>query len=159
MAFILDTLHLDSQTAQQRFSTYYSYLEKLRDKFPASAYNFATASWHYDFRDSKCPHDAWLEELRIAELSGGERQEVRRIEIFTRLIGAYHDGTIELSYPDVSSYFLQTPDSEIFTSHGDLLIDEVRLSERGNVVHEILFHRGTRFIIESKDIIYRWISI
>jgi len=158
MTFILDTLEGDQETVANRFSAYYRYLEEVRDKLPENAYSFATAPWHYDPRDSKCPHDSWLEEMRIFEPAEGERQEVRRIKIVIRLLGSYHDGFIELSYPDVNKYIIETPESDFASAHGDWIIDEIRLSEHGRVIHEIIFHRGTRLLIESNDVIYRWIS-
>ncbi len=40
--------------------------------------------------------------------------------------------------------------------HGDWLIDEVRLSEREFVLHEVEFSHGSRWIIECEDLIYQW---
>jgi hypothetical protein len=36
------------------------------------------------------------------------------------------------------------------------MIDEVRLSDKGNVLHEVKFSEGSRWTIESEDIVYRW---
>lgn len=57
------------------------------------------------------------------------------------------------------SYDLATgPNSEAHAKrgHGDWLIDEIRLSDRGLVLHEILFSSGARWLIESEDIEYTW---
>jgi len=43
--------------------------------------------------------------------------------------------------------------------HGDWLVDEVHLSERGYVGHEILFSRGARWRIEAFDLRYEWLSL
>src|SRR5690242_1045659 len=72
---------------------------------PAAAY--ATAGWHYEPEDPHCPHDTWLEELRIQEPSSGKRSEIGSLEICLRLLGAYHYGYIELRYKNVHGYSLQ----------------------------------------------------
>lgn len=156
MSYILDSLSADPQTAQNQFAAYHQYLEKMRDAFPKNAYDFATAGWHYDFQDSRCPHDAWLESLTIREPAKGERREVRQIDITIHLLGAFQDGFIEMFYPNVSEYFVNTPANDLVGNHGDWLIDEVRLSQKDQVVHEILFSRGAIVRITSTDIIYRW---
>lgn len=43
--------------------------------------------------------------------------------------------------------------------HGDWLIDEIRLSDRNLVHHEILFNDGNRWLIESKDIKISWLNL
>lgn len=40
--------------------------------------------------------------------------------------------------------------------HGDWLTDEIRRSDRGLVLHEILFRTGNRWTLESADIVCRW---
>ena len=75
------------------------------------------------------------------------------------LLAAYHDGLIKLVYKDVQSYNFNTPANSttgMRNGHGDWLIDEVRLSENGLVLHEILFSTGVRWLIESADVTYHW---
>jgi hypothetical protein len=43
--------------------------------------------------------------------------------------------------------------------HRDWLVDEIRLSDRGLVVHEILFSRGALWTIEAADLRYEWLSL
>lgn len=147
----------------RRFETYKQYLESIRLQLPHSALQFAIADWHYDSTDPRCPHDAWLESLLVSESAIKERPENRGVTIQIRLLGAYHDGHIELSYRDVRAYTLH---STIITQpiptnggHGDWLIDEIRLSERGNVLHEIVFSHESHWIIECSDIEYRWMPL
>ncbi|PYO57011.1 MAG: hypothetical protein DMD83_11450, partial [Candidatus Rokuibacteriota bacterium] len=83
------------------FESYRDYLERMRSKFPPRAYELATSTWYYDPRDHRCPHDGWLEEVIVSETGSGERAEVRAVSMRVRLLGAYHDGHIELSYPRV----------------------------------------------------------
>jgi hypothetical protein len=40
------------------------------------------------------------------------------------------------------------------TGHGDWLYDEIRLSERGLVLHEVEFSSNGHWLIECKDIKY-----
>jgi len=95
----------------------------------------------------------------MSETATGSRSEKRLVEIAVRLLGAYQDGYLELSYPGVRSYsFLGTLDS-LETAHGDWLVDEVRLSERSLVHHEVVFRNGSRWLIEAKDIGFRWAQI
>ena len=143
-----------------RHDRYREYLVANRDRFPPSAYAFATAHWRLDPADHRCPHDSWVESLTLLEPSSGEHCENRGLEIRLRLLGAYHDGYLNLAYSGVLSYTLDTPSD--FTlppfgvGHGDWLVDEVRLSDRGHPLHEIEFSRGSRWVIECGDITYHW---
>lgn len=158
MSFLLDVLtrHSTPDEIKKAFSNYNSYLESIRKDLPASAYDFAVASWHYNHDDHQCPHDSWLESLAISEPSSGSRHEKRRIAIEIRLLGAYHDGYLELSYPDVKFYSLFARPNSSKKEHGDWLVDEIRLSDENLVLHEILFSSGSRWIIESDNILFRW---
>ena len=94
----------------------------------------------------------------IREPASGDRQEQRRIEIEIHLLGSDHDRRIWLTYQNVCSYALLTPAEfrlpPFGVGHGDLLIHEVRLSEAGYVVHEILFSRGSTIVIECDDLVH-----
>jgi hypothetical protein len=163
MAYILtadigeidSTVDFDRQ--KQRWQEYRNYLESIRGFLPRAAYEFATAPWHYDTADSRSLHDSWVEALRIYEPASGERHENRSIGIEVRLIGPYHDGHMILKYIEVKSYLLTGAlGGREGSAHGDWLCDEVRLSERGNVLHEIEFDHGDRWLIESYDIEWTW---
>jgi hypothetical protein len=134
---------------------YRDYLESVKDRMPQSAYEFATAEWHYNFSDHKALHDGWLEELIIREPASGERNEIRSLEIFVRLLAAYHDGFIELTYKNVRGYSLGKPVDSSLPNHRDWLNDEIRLSENGLVLHEIIWESG-EWLIECEDVIYEW---
>jgi hypothetical protein len=140
---------------------YEAYLAAHRDRIPPSAYAFATAPWHYDFRDRRCPHDAWLESCAIREPAGRERRERRWVEIELRLLGAFHDGHLILSYTGVTGYRVELADS--FRPlppqpdwHGDCLTDEVTLTDSGAVRHVIRWSSGSRWEIQCADIGWRW---
>ena len=143
-----------------RHDRYREYLVANRARFPSSAYSFATADWRFDPTDHRCPHDSWVETLTLFEPSSGEYREKRGLEIHIRLLGAYHDGYLNLVYSGVRSYSLDTPSDFALppngVGHGDWLVDEIRLSDHGHVLHEIEFSRGSRWVIECRDIMYRW---
>ena len=117
------------------FERYREYLERNRARFPASAYSLATSDWYFDPHDHRCPHDAWLESAHFSEPHAGERSEKRSLSLSVRLLGAYHDGHIELHYPHVTAYRLDA--SNVKVGHLDWRYDEFRIDEDGFLVHEI----------------------
>jgi hypothetical protein len=141
--------------------SYPAYLETIRDRLPAQARSFAEAEWHYDFKDFKCPHDSWVEKVTITEPADGETKSDRGLQIKVTLLGAYHDGLIELCYVGVYSYEMRgrqdATGPRLRRPHGDWLIDEIRLSETGQVIHEIRFERAT-WLIVCEDLSYKWIQ-
>lgn len=156
MAYILtrDLAGIDHIAFKRKFDEYFSYLKSVKEKLPQEVFDFAMASWHYDFSDHRCPHDSWVEYLNIIELSSGERRRNREIEIKVRLLGAYHDGYLDLIYKGVQTYALAKKDG---TWHGDWHRDEIRLSEEGLVLHEVDFIGGDHWIIVCRNIEYKWI--
>jgi hypothetical protein len=149
----------EPEVFKRKWQEYAHYLESVRESLPKSAFEFATASWrHSDHHRSL--HDSWVESLTLSEPSSGDRHENRAIEIQLRLMGSYHDGYMNISYRGVQSYSLETPSEfnlpPLHVGHGDWLYDEVRLSEQKFVVHEVEFSRGSRWLIECKDIDWTW---
>jgi len=142
------------------FQNYEEYLERVRNTFPISAYKIATSDWYYNFNDRRCPHDSWLESFKLHELSTGRRSEVRRLSLNIRLLSAHHDQYIELRYPRVFSYKLSIVDGE--RGQRDWRYDELRLSDRGHLIHEIewsgLDATGS-WLIEASDLEIEWIPI
>jgi hypothetical protein len=163
--FLLDLPEFGFERAnevQARFDAYADYLDRNRGVFPPSALSFALADWHYDFNSHQCPHDTWLESITISEQSESNHTENRHISISLRLLGSFGDGYLELKYKNVLNYSinLSTPlDDAPATKigHGEWMIDEVRLSKRRLVIHEIRFSAGSHWTIECGDIEYRWI--
>jgi hypothetical protein len=140
---------------QSQWSKYGDYLESVRNHLPIAAYNFASAPWHYDFSDYRTPHDGWVEEIIIRERATGARKEHRSLEIVVKLFAACQDGHIELKYSAVQNYSLAC-DEQGDSGHGDWLYDEIRLSQRGYVLHEIEWSCGRRWLIECGDVSYKW---
>jgi len=139
------------------FERYRAYLKEQRSRFPPAAHALATSDWYYNFDDHRCPHDAWLERLTIEESDQEQGREERTIALRIRLLGAYHDGRIELRYPRVYGYRLDTWDGA--RGHRDWRFDEFRLSEDGHLLHEIEWagaEATCRWLIEASDIEFSW---
>ena len=138
---------------------YFAHLEKNKDAFPEHIYAFAANPAHYDLESHSSLHDAWLNSLTISEPAAGNRKEVRKIEILANFLGPFHDLEITLNYKDVIEFNLDTPSPSLKGEmasgfgHGDLLIHEVRLEEEF-FVHELLFSRGSKFVIKCRDILH-----
>jgi hypothetical protein len=80
------------------------------------------------------------------------------LDIFVRLLGSYWDRYHELHYIDVQNYdlsFGSSEDGRHAVLHSDWLIDEVRLSDDGNMLHEIEFRYGAHWLIECRDFTYK----
>lgn len=151
--FILtaDLRGADFQQQGIQWAAYETYLDSLKGLIPPSAYAFATADWHYDPHHSQCPHDAWVESLRITEEGTGDRHEHRKLSIQVTLLGAYHDGYIDFRYEEVSQYQITSNAPH----HGDWLYDEVRAGDHGQVIHEVELVRAL-WMIECRDISVNW---
>jgi hypothetical protein len=157
--YLLGTLSMrDADEIAEAHENYAGYLETVRDNMPSDAFTFASASWHYNPEDHRCPHDSWLQKLTIDEAASGARSEVRSVDISVRLLGAYQDGWIDLTYSDVTNYSLGFTQAGSSTNqgHGDWLIDEVRMSDRMQVIHEVVFSTGARWLIECRNVRCGW---
>lgn len=124
--------------------------------FP-NAYALASSDWYFDFRRHECPHDAWLQWAKVEEPSAGGRDENRTASLSVRLLGAYHDGVIELRYPRVFEYRFNSVALE--GGHRDWRYDEFRVNEKGQLIHEIEWcgHRDTgSWLVVASDIEYKW---
>jgi hypothetical protein len=89
-----------------RFDEYKNYLHSVIEQFPESAREFALVEWRLDATDHRCPHDSWVEYLRIIEESAEKTRRQRTLHIELRLLGAYHDGFLDLNYVNVKKYSL-----------------------------------------------------
>jgi hypothetical protein len=157
MAFILAADGRDDDVAAA-FQCYRAYLQSMREVFPPSAYALATSDWYFDFRNHRCPHDAWLDTLSLFESSNGERSRQRSLSLNVRLLGAYHDGYIELHYPQVFCYAFNIKRGEY--GHRNWRYDEVRVSRQGHLVHEIEWWGADEngvWVIEASDLEFRWV--
>jgi len=150
----------DPQLLDRQFRAYFDYLETIRSSLSPTAYEFAAAAWHYDHEDHRCPHDGWVEKLEITERATGPRDEVRSIDTNLRLLGAYHDGSLELGYIDVAEYSLaivaHSPSDRPRIGHGDWLRDEITLTGGSLVRHEIEFSTEASWVIICRDLTWNW---
>jgi hypothetical protein len=157
MAFLLSTDGRDEDVSAS-YRRYEDYLQSVKPVFPPSAFALASSDWYHDPRDHRCPHDAWLESVTVHESATGGPKEKRTLSIAVRLLGAYHDGHIELLYPRVFAYRLEALKGE--SGHRDWRYDELRLSYRNTLVHEIEWrgmHDAGRWLIEASDLEFRWL--
>ena len=148
---------LDEADNNINFDRYATYVETIKAKLPLHVYDFASNPELYNLSSKSSLHDAWLEHITISEPSSGERNEIRKLEIEMVLLGPHHDRTIKLKYMGVSKYNLGSPARPgeprfTHTAHGDLHTHEIRLSSSGLIEHELLFERGTSFLIECEDL-------
>jgi hypothetical protein len=149
----------------ESYVLYKEFLESIKEKLPYRVYEFATADWHFDPMDPKCPHDSWLVSFEISEDSKQEDLQQRTNRIDLKLLGAYHDGNIYLRYYGVINYKLErnsfSDDPWLHRlykkGHGDWLIDEFSISDGGLVVHNIEFSNGVDWEIEFADFSFEWI--
>lgn len=143
----------------ERHLAYRNYLVTNRKSFPSEAYEFAAADWHYDPTDNRCPHDSWLDNLSIFEEKISSDSDERGLKIKVTLLGAYHDGRIEITYTKVTGYDIRLLPNASYQSkwHGDWLIDEIRLSTERHLIHEIKFWLGGEWQIECENIVYKWL--
>ena len=156
MTYILSKDDRDSDPVKA-FRLYKGYIQSKQDNLPKSVYELATSDWYYNFNDHKCPHDAWLESALIYEPSQGERQEIRTTQITVKLLGAYHDGHIEIKYKNVKSAIIKA--FAVKSGHHDWRYDEFRLSENGLFLHEIewcALEDTANWIIEAEDMEFFW---
>ncbi len=159
MSFILSAQR-KPETILSAFEQYRAYLASIAASVPSGAYALATSEWYFDPRDHRCPHDAWLESITVAEGRLEDRSDQRMTTIRVRLLGAYHDGFIELVYSPVIRYSLNNPSS--MRGLGDWLYDEFRVAPAGHLIHEIEWAgfspgEGSRWIIEASDVEFQWI--
>lgn len=139
------------------FERYSAYLEAERSRFPPFALELAMSDWYYSFGDHRVPHDAWLDSVTMSEIRGGSDDSPPTTSIRIRLLGAYHDGHIELSYSGVVACSMQS--LNLRRGHGDWRYDEFRISESGKLIHEIEWWgmgATATWIIEASDVRHSW---
>lgn len=135
-------------------SPYPAYFAEVSQRLPPGARAYAGAAWHYNFEDHRCPHDMWLESLSFVERTTDER--LRRVDAVLRLLGAWHDGHLELRYTNVTRYVTALVLGP--RGHGDVMIDEVVLEDDGQVTHEIAFEDGN-WSLTCEDVVATWIAL
>ncbi len=155
MQYILSTQR--DADPQRAFERYTAYIEAVRHRFPPSALALLDSDWYLGFSDHRGPHDSWLEDVRVTETRRSDDHSPPETTIHVRLLGAYHDGIIEFTYTGVTSYSLHMAD--VSRGHCDWRYDEFRVSEAGDLIHEIewcgMGDTG-RWLIQAKDVTHSW---
>lgn len=151
---------------QEALSEYRNFLRSAGSKFPKEVFEFALADWHYDGSDSRCPKDSWLVSMNLIESPNSGEMSIRHNAVELKLLGANHDGHLQITYHNVADYCLSRNQTSVrdgmtldFTGHGDWLIDEFSLSSEGKVVHYIEFSNSTLWEIHFETLCYDWIPI
>jgi hypothetical protein len=130
-----------------------AYYEREKAQIPLGAAEFAFAPWRYDVTDHRCPHDAWIQEVRIFDLADGS-EHLRSSEIEVVLLGPFHDLTLRFKYLGVLGYSFEAAPQLKLRGHGDWLYDEIHPMNDG-IEHHVEFERAL-FSISAKDLRYTW---
>ncbi len=142
---------------QGSFERYTEFIESERHRFPPSAMALIDSDWYFGFSDHRAPHDSWLQDVRVTEARSHDEDLPAETIIYIRLLGAYHDGIIELTYSGVTSYSLQMTD--LSRGHCDWRYDEFRISDTGDLIHEIEWCGAMdtgRWLIQARDVTHSW---
>jgi hypothetical protein len=140
---------------------YLIYLDAVRSKIPHNAAQYAFAPWRYRMDDHQCPHDSWLNELRINDKFEPVTRK-RTLELRGEFRGAFHDLFFEIVWQGVQAYSL-TLESAVKgkhpVGHADWMIDELLVEESGLLTHEIEFSDSGLWTISCADLVYTKLDI
>jgi hypothetical protein len=133
------------------FGRYLEALAGYRERLPEAVARFASDEERFVLNHPKSLHDAWLESVIVKE-ARAVADVPSGVEVEVVLLGQRHDRRIRLLYRNVERYNAHAARGEYHDSfHGDLYTHEVRLSEAGHVIHELLFVTGARIEVECSD--------
>lgn len=148
MAFILDAQrHVDCRLA---YMLYRKYLEDNKWRFPASAFALAASDWWHNFNDRRCPHDGSIISVEIADSEAPDGSTECSIKVL--LAGAWGRERHEIIYSGIREYDLAAESPQLNRGHGDWCYDEFRVDGNKNVIHEIEWTNGARWVIVCRDI-------
>jgi hypothetical protein len=152
MEFLKDST--DYQELGRMWERYMAYLVSVREKLAPQVYAFATTAAHYDPQDPRTLHDARLIRAVIREGKPPLSDHARAVTIDLTLERPYGDGELCLRYVGVHGYSLtrSTRNESVGAPHGDLVRHEIRVSERGYAIHEIVFSSGADWTIEFENL-------
>ncbi|MES9993755.1 MAG: hypothetical protein ABW098_17535 [Candidatus Thiodiazotropha sp.] len=138
----------------ESFDDYIEYMEKYRGSFPLEVYEFAVDVNRHNLDSPHSLHDSWMTSITIKENRKIQRPFNPEPSIELVFLGQMHDRDIILNYAGVESYKIEGIKNQFNSSdtfQGDISCHEVRLSEEGLIVHEILFASGSTIIITCKN--------
>jgi len=139
---------------------YWDYLESVREQMPSHIFEFASNTENHDLTSPNSLHDSWLESWNIQERADPATREYRSIQIDARFLGSRWDRYVHLTYKNVGRYEISSPEGfaqppSHKTGHGDLLVHEMRIVRDGLFAHELIFSRGSTFLVEFSDFEHR----
>ena len=128
---------------------YDAHLEKISSMLPEETKLFVLSSWYQNPKSHDCPHDAWLQELKVTAKT--ENEEDRVVNVTMKLLGNCHDRILTFEYVNVIDLNF---DMKKCGRHnvGDWLSDEFDLADEGFISHEILWQFGKPWRIVAKNI-------
>ncbi len=144
--------HLDP--FRERWSEIERYNASIAAFLPEGAKTLVLSDWHYNASDRRCPHDSWIQSIEITP--NESKTTIERVQL--RLLGAYHDRLISLSYLDVSDCSIHGQLVEGSRQNLDWLYDEVHLLDSGRVEHLIEFEACV-MRIESADLVCEFTAV
>ncbi|WP_125564801.1 hypothetical protein [Pseudoalteromonas rubra] len=139
----------------ESFDDYLEYMRARKGKIPVHVYEFATDVNRHDFESPQSLHDSWVTSINIKEHRNKERPFNPSTTIEIELLGPMHDRNIVLKYEEIESYAFEgtkNPYNYADTYHGDIVCHEVRLTEGGYLLHEILMASEATIKIVCKNI-------
>ena len=139
----------------ESFDDYLEYMRTNRDNIPAHVYEFATDVNRHNIESPHSLHDSWITSITIKEHRNKTQPFDPRTTIEIELLGQMHDRNIFLKYEGIESYAIEgskNPYNYGDTYHGDVACHEVRLTEVGLLLHEILMASEAQIKIVCKNI-------
>ena len=132
-------------------SDYADYLRSIREHLPHNTYQFASDPNHYNFYGKFCTHD-----LKLSQIMLNNALSEPTYTILFEKSKFKHEMDLCISYQGVTKFEILRYENDANDSIGDLIIDEVSLSESNNIVHEMQFW-GAEIIVSCKDLVAKWI--
>lgn len=143
-------IHRDGEDSIE-FGRYLDAPSTYSHRLPEAARQFAGDVERFALNHPKSLHDAWVESLVVKESHARDEAD-SGVSLELVLLGQKHDRRIRLIYRRVERYEIRADKGgHRDTLHGDLYTHEVRLSEAGRVVHELLFVTGARLEVECAE--------
>lgn len=132
------------------FQLYRDYLERNKERFPLSVFEFSYDLERHTLNSPHSLHDSWLTSITVRENRKGGRPFEPDPTIELILLGQMHDRDIVLTYRGIVSYVVtgnRNPYNYADTFLGDISCHEVRVTDAGFLMHEIEFVSDSRIII------------
>jgi hypothetical protein len=139
---------------QRAYKSYIKSIQEDRELLPDKVYELATASWYFNARDKKCLKDGWVIGIELTNEFDFEIKRKKKTIFTLKLLGAYHDRVITLSYMGVTALNVQDLEETYVLKDGydSWRIDEFSVVEEGFCKHLIYFISGKVWEITFEDL-------